>query len=338
MRRIIIIIFIFAVIIITGFAGVALAKTYRIGTHHWIGFSANDVAAARGFWKAQGVDVELINFTSEQDACHALVNRRVDIGFQMLGTWVGFYMEGSPLTLVAEVDWSHGGDKVIVKKDMDINQLKGQPFGVYMENPAVLFFLHKYLSANQLKLSDVQIIGGLEAKELADSFIFDRLKGLVLYNPQALRAEKEGNGKVVGTTASYSGCMPEGAAMRTDALNTIPPEDFSKIFKGWLEAVRWIREKSNWDAYKNILNSKTFESYPPFSDEEIREMYEGVRIHDAKMLWQRNRDDGELYAWLKALRSTLKESGRLTKDFDPEKIFDNTAITIFLKRELRIEN
>lgn len=310
----------------------AQARTYRIGTHHWIGFSANDVAQAKGFWKAQGVDVELINFTSEQDALNALVNGRVDIGFQMIGTWVGYYLGGSPLTLIAEVDWSHGGDKVIVKKDVDIKKLKGKPFGVYMDNPAVLFFLNKYLTANGLGLSDVRIIGGLEAKELADSFIFNRLKGLVLYNPQAIRAEKEGNGKVVGTTASYPGCMPEGAAVRTDKLKDIPQEYFSKIFKGWLEAVKWIKNKANWDEYKKILNSSTFESYPPFSDEELMEMYEGVRIHDRDMLLKRNKDGGELYAWLKELRTMLKESGRLTKDFEPEKIFDNTLITGFLKK------
>lgn len=307
------------------------AKTYTIGTHHWIGFSPNDVAAVKGFWKALGLDVKLLNFTSEQDAHNALINGRVDIGFQMLGTWIGFYLEGSPITLIAEMDWSHGGDKVIIKNDIAIQDLQNQPFGVYIENPAVLFFLYKYLTTNGLKLSDVQVVGGLEAKELADSFIYNRLKGLVLYDPDALRAEKEGNGKVVGTTASYAGCMPEGAAVRTDMLKTIPKEDLFKLFQGWLQAVEWISDDANWKEYTEILNTHTFETYPDFSDEELREMYAGIRWHDVNMLRQRNNPGGELYEWLQEVKMMLQDSGRLTRDFDPAAIFDNTAISEFLQ-------
>lgn len=319
------------IVVMLMIGGVAESKTYRVGTYHWIGFSPNDVAFVKGFWKSQGLDIELVNFTSERDACNALVNNRVDLAFQMMGTWIGFYMEGAPITLIAETDWSHGGDKVIIKNDLtDVKQLKDQPFGVYLENPAVLFFLHKYLESNHMKLSDVKIVGGMEAKELADSFIFNRLKGLILYDPHAVRAEKEGNGKVVGTTASFPGCMPEGIAMRTDRLKEIPQEDFSKFFKGLVDAVAWIADPKNWEEYKTILNTKTFEGEPPYSDQDLKEMYQGVRLHDRNMLKQRNQTGGELYTWLKEVHMMLKDSGRLTKDFDPIKIFDNTAISAFL--------
>ncbi len=308
------------------FSGMAYSRTYKIGSYHWIGFSANDVANVKGFWKNQGLNAEVINFTSEIDAKNALVNKRIDISFLMLGTWLGFYMEGSPISIIAEVDWSHGGDKVIVKKKYDIRKLKGEPFGIYVEDPAVLFFLNNYLSANNMKLSDVKIIGGLEAKELADSFIFDRLKGLVLYNPNALRAEREGNGKIVASTASYPGCMPEGAAMRTDVLREFPKGDLVKIFKGWIEAVKWIHNKANWEEYKKILNSRTFEGETPYSDKDLADMYEGVRIHDEKMLLERNGDGGGLSIWINEAKAMLKENNMLKKEFKPEEIFDNTAI------------
>jgi len=316
----------FVTMVVVFFTGAAYARTYKIGSYHWIGFSANDVANVKGFWKNQGLDVALVNFTSEADANNALVNKRVDISFLMLGTWVGFYMEGSPITIIAEVDWSHGGDKVIIKKTADISSLKGQNFGIYVEDPAVLFFLNQYLTKNGMKLSDIKIIGGLEAKDLADSFIFGRLKGVVLYNPHALHAEKEGDGKVVATTSSYPGCMPEGAAMRTDALKEFPKDDLVKIFKGWIEAVKWIQNKENWEEYKKILNSKTFEGEPPYSDKDLADMYEGVRIHDEKMLLERNKDGGGLSVWLNEAKVMLKENNLLKKDFKPEEIFDNSAI------------
>jgi NitT/TauT family transport system substrate-binding protein len=53
----------------------------------------------------------------------------------------------------------------------------------------------------------------------------------VNYDPQALRAEREGNGKVVATSATFPGCIPEGFVARTDVLKSIPPEDLAKIFQ-----------------------------------------------------------------------------------------------------------
>ncbi|MBF0552023.1 MAG: hypothetical protein HQK60_16000, partial [Deltaproteobacteria bacterium] len=38
-------------------AGSAQARTYKIGTVHWIAFSPVNVAEVKGFWKDQGIDV-----------------------------------------------------------------------------------------------------------------------------------------------------------------------------------------------------------------------------------------------------------------------------------------
>jgi NitT/TauT family transport system substrate-binding protein len=319
----------FAAIVTLGFSSMADARTYKIGTFPWIGFSPNDVAEVKGFWETQGTDVELIKFASDIDCYNALVNKRIDMAYLLLGSWIRFYMEGAPLTIIAEVDWSHGSDKIIVKQGFDIGQFKGRNVGIYYNDPSVLFFLHQYLAKNGIKLSEVRPIE-LEPEKLADSFIFDRLKSIVLYDPVALRAEREGNGKIVTTTASYPGCMPNGIAMRTDVLKEIPKEDLAKIFKGWVEAVKWIENEANWEEYKGILNNKTFEG-ASYSDEDLRGMYEGVRIHDVEMLWERNKDEGGLSTWLKEIRTMLKENDRLTKDFKPEEIFDNTAITDVLQ-------
>ncbi|OQX27504.1 MAG: hypothetical protein BWK80_04925 [Desulfobacteraceae bacterium IS3] len=113
------------------FTGIADARTYKIGMTQWTGCSPNNAAEVKGFWKSQGIDVQVIMLANNQELYNAFINRRVDIANEMIGTWIGLYLEGIPLKILYESNWSHGGDKIIVKKDFDVKQLKGQTIGIY---------------------------------------------------------------------------------------------------------------------------------------------------------------------------------------------------------------
>ena len=69
----------------------------------------------------------------------------------------------------------------------------------------------------------------LEPEVLADNFIAGRFDVIVNYDPQALRAEREGDGQVAATSASYEGVIPKGLVARADVLESIPEVDLSKI-------------------------------------------------------------------------------------------------------------
>ncbi len=294
------------------FFNMAYGKTYKIGMIHWIAYSPLNIAAEKGLWK--GVDVEVINFGSNQELNMALEHKRIDIALDMMGSWVGMYMDGIPLTLIGETDWSYGGDKIIAKKNVDMKALKGGTIGVYLNMPSVTFFLNKYLSENKFKLSDVNIVE-LEPETMADNFISGRFKIIVNYDPQALRAEREGDGKVVATSASWDGSIPEGFVAYTEVLKTIPDEDLSKIFQGWIDAVKWAKNSSNWEEYKKILNAKTFEGEDAYSDSDLKEMINSVAIHDVKTQLERNKDGGGFQTYLKELHDFLKKNKMLKKDF-----------------------
>lgn len=321
MRRLIVVI----TIVIISLTGIAHARTYRIGMLPWVGFSPNNVADVKGFWKAHGVDVQVINFSNTQEMHNALINKRIDIAHEMLGTWVGLYMDDHPLTIIAGLDWSHGGDKIIVKKDFELAAIKGQPVGLYSTKPSTLFFFNQYLATSQLTLSEVELIE-LEEEGLADNFIAGRFNVIMNFDPQALRAEREGNGKVAATSASYPGCIPEGYAARTDILQEIPEEDLLKIFNGWIDAVLWIHDDANWEEYTQILNAETFGGGEPYSAQDLRSMFENVRIHTLETLRERNRDNGGVMTYLQELKQMLNANNMLQKDFTPESIFDNEAI------------
>jgi NitT/TauT family transport system substrate-binding protein len=321
MKRIILLTMIF----VLAFASMAYARTYKIGVVPWVGWSAAHVADAKGFWKEQGIDVKVFNFPSNMAVHTALKNKRIDIGFDMLGTAVGLYLEDLPVVIIAETDWSHGGDKIIVKKDLNAADLKGKPVGVYLDQPSVGYFLNHYLSTIGLKISDVRMVE-METSVLADKFIAGLFNVIVSYDPDALRAEREGNGRVVVTSASYEGCIPEGMLVLQDNLETIPKEDLTKIFRGWVKAAEWSQDPANWKEYMEILNTHTFKEDDPYSEQDLQEMVAAVRIHNATALLERNQNYGGLQTYLENLKAFLASNNMLTRDFEPGEIFDNTTI------------
>ncbi|WP_460033348.1 ABC transporter substrate-binding protein [Megalodesulfovibrio paquesii] len=295
-------------------ASAAQARPYKIGMIHWIAYSPLNVAEVKGLWKELGLEVEVVNFGSNQELNGALENKRIDIACDMMGSWVGMYMAGAPLKIVAETDWSFGGDKIIVKKGVTPEQLKSSPVGIYLNQPSVTYFLNKYLASINVPLKDMQLVE-LEPEALADNFISGRFQAIVNYDPQALRAEREGNGEVIATSASWEGVIPEGLVARADVLAEIPRADLIKIIQGWAKAVEWSKDSANWTEYMTILNEKTFEGEDAYSEADLKAMLDSVRIHDRATQLARNKDG--LAQYLTDLHVFLKDNGLLAKDFAP---------------------
>lgn len=309
--------------------GSGYSEPYKIGTLPWVGFSPANVADVKGFWKSYGADVQTILYTSNSEMKTALENKRIHFALDVPGVWVKSFMDGIPIVILAEIEWSTGGDKIILKKGIDINTLKGKPVGVFSESAIML--LHRFLKDKNLKFSDFQIIE-LDPESLANNFISNRFQMIVCYDPQASRSVQEGNGEVVATSATYPGSISDCIATHADVLKNIPKNDVINILKGWIDAVKWIYTPSNWNEYKTILNTKTFAGFPPYSEDELKNIVTGVKILDARLLFEQNKDDGGLVSSLKELRTILELNGLLKKQFTPQDIFDNRFIMEVLQQ------
>ncbi|MEW6439866.1 MAG: ABC transporter substrate-binding protein [bacterium] len=313
-----------------GLCAAAQARQYKVGTVPWVGFAPAHVAEAKGFWKSQGLDVKVFNFPSVQAAHTAFEQKRIDIDFDMMGTAVSLYQRGLPVVIIAESDWSHGGDKVILRKGVEPAALKGKPAGVYLNQAAVTYFLNSYLKQHGLSLADLKVVE-METAPLAKNFIEGRFNLIVSYDPDALRAEKEGNGVVAATSADYEGVIPEGMMVLQDVLKDIPREDLTRYFKGWVEAVKWCHDPANWKEYMQILNTKVLEATTPFSEQDLKGMLGAVRIHDARTQLARNQDGGGLQLFLDDIRGFLKANQLLQKDFTTKDLFRNEVLVEVLQ-------
>ncbi|MBF0406064.1 MAG: ABC transporter substrate-binding protein [Candidatus Riflebacteria bacterium] len=308
------------------------ARTYRFGMIPWIAYSPLHVAEVKGFWKNLGINVEVVPYYTNPELYNAIASGQVDISMDMIGSMVGMHQSGVPVKILGESDWSHGGDKIIIKQNLDSARLKAKPIGVYLNKPSVTFFLQKFLNDNKVKISEVKVIE-LTMQELADRFIDETLSVILNCDPDALRAERKGEGRLAATSADYSGCIPEGFVARSDILEKIPADDQVKIFRGWVKAVKWIHNPSNWDEYRSILNTVTFKNDGPFTDNDLREMLRSVRIHPYSTQFRRNSNPEGLKKYLQDLHDFLAENKQLVHDYQVTEILHNENLLEALKIE-----
>jgi len=250
---------------------------------------------------------------------------KIDLAMDMAGSLAGIYINGESVVALAETNWSHGGDKIIVQKGHSIDEYRTQPIGIFLNQPSCLYFLHRYLEPRRLSLSDFRIVE-IHPPDLTAQFIAGRIPVIVNYNPWATLAIKDGNGIALADSSQFPGGIPECLWGYRKQLETIPDQDIKKILAGWLQAVEWILEPENRDAYFTILNAKTFHDLHDYTKEELTNMIDGVKIHTRRELIERNRTGGGLDIYLTRLKAFLAQTGRLDRRFKNSDIFDNQWI------------
>ena len=311
-------------------------QTYKIGlSAFWPAWSPLIIADQKGFWKELGIDVKVVVYVADIESYAAFEGKAVDILTTMVAYGVEQYMNGKHIKIISEIDWSNGGDKIIIKKGKKIEDFKGKQVGAYTKSMPVTFFFNKYIEKFKMKLSDFQLVE-MEGNDLSDNFVANKLELIINFDPPADNAVKKGNGEVLKTTADFPGSMPEGMMMLKENFDRIPQEDLEKILSGWIKAVEWSSKNENWDEYKKLTNEKIFEGdkEAPYSDKALKEMLSKVIIHDKKQMNERNKTNGGLYNYLKELNNFIQENKLYDKKFVPEDIFENKPIMTALSKSI----
>ena len=132
-----------------------------------------------------------------------------------------------------------------------------------------------------------------------------------------------GDGRVLASSATFPGVIPEGFAMRRGALS---PELLERFFRGWFAAVAWAQEPANWPPYAGIMRAKAFTQRTTEAD--LLTMVAAVRIHDAKTALGRNATDGGLTRYLSEVADYLRASDQLPTTWNVQRVLDTSAFRL----------
>ena len=314
---------------------------FRVGTAAWAGFSPLNIAEAKGFFDAEGIDVEVVPF-EEGAGFSALQAGTIDANLDVLGVFVNRTMVGKDdLKILGEHDWSYGGDEVILRPPVETSvaaiRAKTKSVGVYSKTASNLLLLDYYLKDTTrhsdwgLAIDRVSVVERLP-EQLVTSFAAGDDALSLNFQPASTEQVRAG-GEVVATSATYPGVISEGIAVNTARYAAADKGLYTKFFKGWIRGVEYmygrdstrsILDAAHADEVVQIVQEQTYENDGSSAD-EVRAYLGSVRHHNLAKLEKINLDPRETvlladYSTLgvQPLRSHLSEISAFVKRTTPE--------------------
>lgn len=307
-------------------------RTYRVGTVPWIGWAPLHVAEEKGLWKELGLDVEVVTYADGVMMHDALIIGDLDFAMNMAANCFWLQGHGIPVSILGAVNWSHGGDMVLLKKGADLEDSVGKPLGVYVDYGALHYFLHQYLQSRNMTLEQFRVVS-MPPLDLVDQFILGRVGAVVLFDPFARRAAELGGGIPVASSADFPGVIPEVIYGPATIVEKVPEADIVALLRGWIRAVRWMRDPANRDEVYEIINEHTFAGIAAFSKPEISGFLDSVVIFSARRLAEYNLEKSGFPAFLTKAARLMHRIGKADAVYTADDMFRPR----YLRKALELE-
>ncbi|MEA2638925.1 MAG: NitT/TauT family transport system substrate-binding protein [Chloroflexota bacterium] len=216
------------------------AAPIKLALSAWPGWFPWYIAEEKGYFKEEGVPVELVWFPVYSDSIQALSAGQVDANSQTLGDTLGPLAEGVPLSIVLVNDNSAGNDAVIAKPEIQsLTDLRGKT--VATELGAVdHFLLLMALDRVGMKESDINFVN-MAVNDAAPALIAGQLDAVAVWEPFLSQIKTSGKGKVLFDSSQAPGIIPDLLVMKSDVVKN-RPDDVKKILRAWYRSLDFIQQ------------------------------------------------------------------------------------------------
>lgn len=281
----------------------AQAEPIKIGLQPWLGYGPLWIAEKQGFFKEQGVDVQLVNFGWDADLAVALASGNIDVTSIATNGVILQINNGIDLKAFMLMDGSTTADAVLANKAVNsITELKGKK--VAYEVGATSDLLINYaLKVNGMSLKDIEAVP-INASDAGLALIAGRVDVAVTYEPYISAALSEGpDFKILFSAGEKPGLISDVLAGPADFVAAHTAE-LQGIIRAWDQAVTYLRE--NPDAGGQIIADAVGSPM-----EEFKTAFAGVQLFDI------NENLAELDG---PFQATVVEIGGLMQEAKPDEI------------------
>ncbi|MBX6322554.1 MAG: ABC transporter substrate-binding protein [Rhodospirillaceae bacterium] len=215
----------------------AAADTVRIAHSTWVGYGPFYIARDKGFFKENGVDVELIVMEDPKERFPTLMADKIDLLASTVDTALLYLKKPDDFQYVIAVDDSNGGDGIVANKDIkSIADLKGKKVAVN-EGSVSEFYLNVLLAEAGLKESDLQIVN-MTAGDAGGAFVSKRVDAAVTWEPWLTKGKTSEHGHLLVDSSTTPGLITDVLIGKTSWL-AAHPKEVQAIVKSWNEAVAY---------------------------------------------------------------------------------------------------
>ncbi|OPA74709.1 hypothetical protein BVG16_23425 [Paenibacillus selenitireducens] len=207
------------------------------------------VALAKGFFKDEGLDVELQTTAGGDKTMTALLSGGIDVALVGSETSVYVFQQGSddPIINFAQITQTDGTFLVSRNevKDFNWDQLKGSVFLGQrkggMPQMAGEFALKKHGINPQ---QDMKLIQNIDFANIATAFASGTGDYVQLFEPQASIFEQQGKGHVIASFGVESGHLPYTVFMTKKSFIDKNGDTVQKFTNAIYKAQQWVKENS----------------------------------------------------------------------------------------------
>ncbi|ARU86727.1 ABC transporter substrate-binding protein [Pseudomonas sp. M30-35] len=260
-------------------AGTATAQagTLSIGHTTWVGYGTLYLARDLGYFKEQGLTVELTTVEEAAMYMAAQASGQLSGSASTIDEILRYRSKEFCFKAVAALDESSGGDGILVGNDVNsLSDLKGKSIAVN-EGSVSQFWLSYLLKQKGMSMADLDI-KNMTADDAATAFIAGRIPAAVTWEPHLSLVRTKKIGKVLIDSSQTPGVIVDVVALSCDVIDK-QPEDVKALVSGLYKAVEYTKEHPA-EAYK--IMAKGVGGY--LSDpKELAEAAKGVRFYDQAM-------------------------------------------------------
>lgn len=170
------------------------------------------VAIENGYFKENGINIDLILTSGADKVASAVLSNDVEIGFAGPESAIYVYKGGEEDYLVTFAGLTKRDGQFIVSRkpieNFTLNDLKGKEILAGRLGGMPVLNFQNALKNEGVNEKDINMNTSVEFASLSGSFIAGMGDFVNLFEPNASKLEKEGLGYIVGNVGAYSGEVP----------------------------------------------------------------------------------------------------------------------------------
>ena len=213
----------------------------RIGVNAWPPFELLYLAREKGFFDAEKVDVDLVDFSSYTGILRSYHQGNVDGFLATLNeVQIADNFQDLPAVILV-VDYSFGGDALVVRDGIDtLKALRGKRIA-FEESALGSYELERVLEIGGLAQDDIVAVSRLP-EEAEQDFHRGTVDGVITYEPGLGRLLRDQGARVLFSSRDIPGEILDVMAMRRSVLDA-RSDEVRRVLRAWFRAVAYMNKR-----------------------------------------------------------------------------------------------
>lgn len=296
-----------------------LTKVKVAEVAHSVFYAPQYIADSLGYFKDEGLEVEIILTAGADKVTSAVLSGDVQIGFCGSEATIYVYNQGEKDYLVNFSGLTKRDGSFIVSREkyenFTLKDMVGKTvIGGRKGGMPEMTFEWALRQNGMDPVNDLNIDTSIAFSAMAGAFIGGTGDFVALFEPQALQLEKQGYGYVVASLGELGGIVPYTAYNTKKSYIEENPEVIEKFTTAIQKGLDYVHNNSSSDIAKNILDY-----FPDISLTDLTKIVDRYKENDSWFTTTYiNEDD------FNHIQTIMESANELEKNAPYDKLVDNT--------------